>query len=83
LPHLPIRRTKGKKPLIDYFQSHVVINFEYLDILKRKVMKKATIEEIGVGKRKDKEDMQVKQVAKLGFAVEQTTQTNVEKCARA
>ncbi len=46
-------------------------------------MKKATIEEIGVGKRKDKKDMQVKQVAKLGFAVEQTTQTNVEKCARA
>jgi hypothetical protein len=25
LPHLPTRRTNGKKPLVDYFQSHVAL----------------------------------------------------------
>jgi hypothetical protein len=34
--HLLTRCTKGKKPLIDYSQSHVVTSFEYLDILRRK-----------------------------------------------
>jgi hypothetical protein len=29
LPHLPIRCTRGKEPLIDYFQSHVVTSAEY------------------------------------------------------
>jgi len=33
LPYLPTRHTKGEKSLVDYSQSHVVINFEYLDIL--------------------------------------------------
>jgi hypothetical protein len=36
--HLPARCTKGKYPLIDYSNSHVVINFEYLDILRRKTI---------------------------------------------
>jgi hypothetical protein len=25
LPHLPTRRTNGRKPLMDYFQSHVAL----------------------------------------------------------
>jgi hypothetical protein len=54
---------KGKKPLIDYFQSHVVISFEYLDILRIKPMEKAITKEIRVGKIKDKEDRQAKRVA--------------------
>jgi hypothetical protein len=32
---------KEKKPLIDYSYSHVVTNFKYLDILRRKTMEKA------------------------------------------
>jgi hypothetical protein len=41
LLHLRTRRARGKKPLIDYSQSHVVTSFEYLNILKKKTMNKA------------------------------------------
>ncbi len=60
LLHLPIRHSKGKDPLIDYSKSHVMINFEYVDILRRKTMEKVAIKEIKVDKKKDKEDKQVK-----------------------
>jgi hypothetical protein len=36
LPRLLAKHIKGKEPLVDYSQSHVVISFEYLDILKKK-----------------------------------------------
>jgi hypothetical protein len=47
---LLVKHTKGKKPLIDYSQSHVMISSEYLNILRRKTMEKAIVEEIRVGK---------------------------------
>jgi hypothetical protein len=81
--HLPTRHTNGKEPLIVYFQSHVVTSFEYLDILRRKTMEKVVAEEIRVGKTKDKEDRQVKGVAKLGLAPKRTTQKTIEKCVKA
>jgi hypothetical protein len=34
------RHTKGNKPLVDYSQSHAVINSKYLDILRKKTMEK-------------------------------------------
>jgi hypothetical protein len=46
LPCLLARHTKGKEPLVDYSQSHVVTSFEYLDILKKKTMEKAIAKEI-------------------------------------
>ncbi len=46
-------------------------------------MKKATAEEIKTNKKKEKEDRQVKQIAKLGSIIEWTTQKTVEKHARA
>ncbi len=46
-------------------------------------MEKIAIEEIIASKRKDKEDRQVKQVAKLGSTTEETTWKVVEKRARA
>jgi hypothetical protein len=36
LPHLPIRKTHGKEPLIDYNESHVVTFDEYLQLLHKK-----------------------------------------------
>ncbi len=33
LPHLPIRKTNGREPLVDYFQSHVVTLEKYLRIM--------------------------------------------------
>jgi len=47
-----------------------VISFEYLDILRRKMVEKAATHEIKICKRKDKEDRQVKQITKLGFAID-------------
>ncbi len=52
LSHLHTKHTKGKKPLINYFQSHIVINFEYLDILRRKTMEKVITKEIKACKEK-------------------------------
>jgi hypothetical protein len=60
LPHLLARHTKKKKPLIDYFQSHVVTSFEYLDILRKKTIEKVVVKEIKANKRKDKKIKQVK-----------------------
>jgi len=54
--HLPIKHTKGKEPLIDCFQMHVVISSKYLNILRRKTMKKIVAKEIKAKKRKEKED---------------------------
>jgi hypothetical protein len=55
LTHLPPRCTRGKEPLVDFFQSHVVISIEYSNILRRKAMDKVAIEETrGLGKEKEK-----------------------------
>ncbi len=50
LPRLFARHTKGKEPLIDYSQSHVMTNFKYLDILRKIIMEKVVVEEIKEGK---------------------------------
>jgi hypothetical protein len=54
LPHLPIRRTNGKIPLADYFQSHVVILEEYLRIMQQKAMDKEATKHIRENKRKER-----------------------------
>jgi hypothetical protein len=66
LPHLLARHTKGKEPLINYSQSHVVTSFEYLDIIRTKTMEKIVVEEIKTNKRKEKENRQAKQTIELG-----------------
>jgi len=71
LPRLRARHTKWKEPLVDYSQSHVVINFGYLNILRRKTMEKVVVEEIKEGKWKEKEEKRVKWVIKLGFEANQ------------
>ncbi len=45
LPHLPLRCTRGKELLVDYSKSHVVIYFEYLNILRKKTMDKIVVKE--------------------------------------
>jgi hypothetical protein len=59
LPHLITKLTRGKKPLIDYFQSHVMITIEYLNILKGKTLNKPIVEKIGEGKRKRKKEKKI------------------------
>ncbi len=50
LPHLPTK-TNGKKPLVDYFQNHVVTSKEYLKIMQQKAMDREVIKQIE-GKKK-------------------------------
>jgi hypothetical protein len=77
------RHTKGKKPLVDYSQSHVMTTSKYLDILRRKIMEKVVVEEIREGNWKEKEENRTKRTTKLGFAIDRTTQKCVEKRAKA
>jgi len=46
LPHLPTIHTKGKKPLIYYPQYHVITFNQYLNIMHKKAVDKATTKEI-------------------------------------
>jgi hypothetical protein len=45
LLHLLTRHTKGKKPLIDYSQSHLMTSITYLNILKEKIIDKVVVKE--------------------------------------
>jgi hypothetical protein len=69
LLHLLARYNKGKNPLIDYFQPHIITNSKYLNILRKKKMEKATTEEIKASKKKGKR-IQLNQM-KLGSIVKQ------------
>jgi hypothetical protein len=40
MPHLPTRGTNGKLPLMDYFQSHLMISKEYLKVKGKQSMQK-------------------------------------------
>lgn len=42
---LPTRQTKGKEPLVDYSQSHVVTYDQYLDRMWKMAMDKAIVGE--------------------------------------
>jgi hypothetical protein len=53
LPHLIAKHTRGKEPLIDYFQSHVMITIEYLNILKGKTLNKPIVKKIREGKKNE------------------------------
>jgi hypothetical protein len=52
LPHLPTQKTNGRKPLVDYSQSHVVNSKEYSRIMRQKEMDKEVTKHIK--KRKGK-----------------------------
>ncbi len=49
LLHLHAMHTRGKKPLVDYSQSHVVTSTKYLNVLRKKSMDKVVIGEIKEG----------------------------------
>jgi hypothetical protein len=60
LPHLVIKKTKGKKPLVDYNQSHINTPNEYSNISQQKTMENEVIEEIRRQKKKEKEEKKIK-----------------------
>jgi ATP:corrinoid adenosyltransferase len=70
LPHLLARKTKGKAPLIDYSQSHVVTLDEYLDILRMKIIPKENVEEIKESKREEREKKQNRRIIDEGITID-------------
>jgi hypothetical protein len=79
LPHLLAIHTKGKEPLIDYSQYHIVTSNQYLNIMRKKAMDKATTREIKEDRQKEREEKRLKIVIDVGFVVDQTTQKTIEK----
>ncbi len=59
MPHLIANHTRGKEPLIDYSQSHVMNTIEYLNILKGKNWNKTIVKEIGEGKKNEPKKQQI------------------------
>jgi hypothetical protein len=54
LPHLPAKRTNGREPLVNYFQSHVVALEEYLRIVRQGAMDREAAKQIGKSRRKER-----------------------------
>jgi hypothetical protein len=54
LPHLVTRQIRGKEPLVDYFQSHVMTSIEHLKIIFLNAIDNATIGEIIKEKKKER-----------------------------
>jgi hypothetical protein len=52
LPCLLAIQTKGKEPLVDHSQSHVVTSYQYLDIMRKKAMDKKIIKKSKKKKQK-------------------------------
>jgi len=63
------RQITGRKPLVDYSQSHVVTSNQYLDIVRKKTMDKTIAEEIRRGKQKGKKE-KMKIVVDLGTTID-------------
>jgi len=54
LPHLLAKKTHGREPLVDYFQSHVVTLKEYLSIMWQKALEKEGAKIIKEVQRKER-----------------------------
>jgi hypothetical protein len=76
LPHLFVRRTNGREPLMDYFQSHVVTLEEYLRIMQQKAMDKEVVKQIRKSRRKEKK---VKKVLTMLVVVEKLVERELVK----
>ncbi len=72
-------KRKGKKPLVDYSQSHVVTYDEYLNIMWKKATDKAITKEISADKWKEREEEKLKTIVDMGSTMDQTIQRIVEK----
>jgi hypothetical protein len=70
LPRLFVRQTKGKDPLVDYSQSHVVTFNQFKNIMWKKAMDKVVVEEIREDKQKEREDKKLKRAACVGFTID-------------
>ncbi len=60
MPHLLARQTKGKEPLVDYSQSHVITYDQYLDIMWKKAMDKVIAKKIKEHRQKEREEKKLK-----------------------
>jgi len=76
---LPTRRTFGKEPLVDYFNSHVMISDQYLVVLKQKTMDKEVTDKVRELKIKKVEEKWLRRFQDTLTPTKQTTQRIIEK----
>jgi len=70
LPHLPARRTNGRKTLVNYSQRHVVTLEKYLRIMQQKAMDREVAKWIQKTKRKERQEKQARKTFTLLTATE-------------
>lgn len=83
LSHLLTKQPKGKEPLVNYFQSHVITFEEYHAILKKKTMEKVDVNEARETKKKQKKDGRLRKVVNTPTQGEQATLLDVKRQVKA
>ncbi len=78
LPHLLARCTQGREPLIDYSQSNVVTSRDYLNVLQKKNINKATADNIRKA-HKEKEEKQARKAMDAQRAAMRVTQKTADQ----
>jgi hypothetical protein len=63
LPYLLARCTQGKEPLVDYSQSHIMTSTNYLSVLQKKTIDKASIDNSREARVKEKEEKQARKAS--------------------
>jgi hypothetical protein len=79
LPRLLTRKRECKKPLVDYYNSHMVTLDQYLAMLKHKAMDKEVVDKVKELKTKKKEERRSRKVEGTFTQAERTFQRRIEK----
>jgi hypothetical protein len=69
-PTYKTNRTRGKDPLVNYSQFHVMTNVEYLIVMHKKNMEKASTKVIRETCHKEREENKVKKITTYFTAFE-------------
>lgn len=77
--HLLTSQTKGKEPLVDYSQSHVVTSYQKLNIMSKKMVDTATAIFFGEERWKEKEKKKFKRKAYVGSTMDRVAKITIEK----
>lgn len=70
LLHLFLKHIRWKKPIIDYFQPHILTFTKYLFILRKKIHGQGSWERFFFKKWKEEKFKQTKKVMDLGIMVD-------------
>ncbi len=80
--HLPTKQIRGKEPLVNYSQSHVVTSAEYLVIMCKNVMEKLVAKLIRETHHKEREENKVKKITNYFTIDDQASQCVIIRNAK-